>query len=315
MSLTNNPHLKSKVFVNVLSKFAKYLEIENVNEIIINQPGTIYIDKLGKYEAIQDDNLTEDLLNSFATQLANTRETQFNRKNPRLFTSIPGTNYRVTLVHSSILSGQSIQINIRIPNTTIFELEKFIISKELGTDITYAFLKSLVAQKKNVLISGGTGSGKTSLLNSLLQEMDISDRVVTIEDSPEIIVSNPNKTQLLVSKTENGIFTYEDGVDAANRLSPDRLFMGELDVRNTMPFLRLNNTGHTGSISTLHANSTEDAINAMKANAMLGHKIHDKEALNSFICSAIDYIIQIRKDRKKNERIITEVLDLKKMKW
>lgn len=95
------------------------------------------------------------------------------------------------------------------------------------------------------------------------------------------------------------------------RLRPDRLFLGEIDIRNTFSFLRVNNTGHTGNLSTLHANSPKDAVKAIITNTILGGGMgtSDPKILQDLIVTAIDYIIQIK--RVKNERIITDILDLK----
>ena len=166
-------------------------------------------------------------------------------------------------------------------------------------------------KKKNILLSGGTGSGKTSFLNSLMGEIDQNERVVTIEDSQELRVENINKTQLAVPKIATEIYSYQIAIDNAMRLRPDRLFLGEIDIRNTFSFLRVNNTGHAGNLSTLHANSPKDAIKAIKTNVILGGGLTsvDDKMLNSLIVTAIDYIIQI--ERVKNKRVVTDILNLK----
>lgn len=102
-----------------------------------------------------------------------------------------------------------------------------------------------------MLISGGTGSGKTSFLNSLLGEIDENQRVVSIEDSQELNLDHiKNKTQLAVPKDANEIYGYQKAINNALRLKPERLLLGEIDIRNTFSFLRINNTGHEGSLST-----------------------------------------------------------------
>ena len=106
--------------------------------------------------------------------------------------------------------------------------------------------------------------------------------------------------------------TDQIAIDNAMRLRPDRLFLGEIDIRNTFSFLRVNNTGHTGNLSTLHANSPKDAIKAIITNTILGGGLGgnvDNKTITDLIITAIDYIIQIQ--RVKNQRIITDILDLK----
>ena len=222
--------------------------------------------------------------------------------------------YRVQAQHKSSLFNSEIAICIRIPSKEIYPLESFILSEKcINNGWSYEKIKNLIHEKKNVLLSGGTGSGKTSFLNSLMGEIDPSERVVTIEDSQELRVENINKTQLAVPKIATEIYSYQVAIDNAMRLRPDRLFLGEIDIRNTFSFLRVNNTGHAGNLSTLHANNPKDAIKAIKTNIILGGGLSnvDESMLDSLIMTAIDYIIQIA--RVKNKRVITDILNLKEI--
>lgn len=178
---------------------------------------------------------------------------------------------------------------------------------------TYEKIKDLIKNKKNVLVSGGTGSGKTSFLNSLMGEIDPNERIVTIEDAQELYIENENKTQLAVPKEESEIYSYQTAINNAMRLRPDRLFLGEIDIRNTFTFLRVNNTGHAGNLSTLHANNPEDAIKAIITNIILGGGLQnpDNKMLTELIITAIDFIIQISRNKKTGTRDITDILDLK----
>ncbi len=103
----------------------------------------------------------------------------------------------------------------------------------------------------------------------MIENIPKNERVVTIEDSPELKISNEDQVNILVDKSGSGFFTYEDGLNAAMRMSPDRLLLGEIDTHNTALFLRLANTGHSGMISTLHANSVVDAFIAICQNINL----------------------------------------------
>ncbi|PUD79766.1 hypothetical protein C2R62_03135 [Helicobacter pylori] len=202
--------------------------------------------------------------------------------------------------------------NIRVPSNFKFEINAFKLSEKcLAKNITYDFLLNLVSAGKNILISGGTASGKTSFVNSLIENIPKNERVVTIEDSPELKISNEDQVNILVDKSGSGFFTYEDGLNAAMRMSPDRLLLGEIDTHNTALFLRLANTGHSGMISTLHANSVADAFIAICQNINLnkGGKPTPKETLLDYFCTGMDYVIQIKK--KGSDRIIDDVLNVK----
>ena len=144
-----------------------------------------------------------------------------------------------------------------------------------------------------------------------MDEIDPNERVVTIEDSQELRIDNRNKAQMAVPKKANENFSYQLAIDSAMRMRPDRLFLGEIDIRNTFSFLRVNNTGHTGNLSTMHANNPKDAVKAIITNTILGGGLGtpDPKILQDLIVTAIDYIVQIQ--RIKNDRVITDILNLK----
>ena len=303
------------VLAHKLEVLHPYLMLENANEIAINRPKEVYIYRAGKWEdPIYDDRLNFNFLNDFCQQLANLRKQKFNENNPSLSCELPKPylRYRVQAEHGRILFDSEIALNIRIPSKAKFALESFLLSQNvLNNGWTYEKIKKLIHTKKNILISGGTASGKTSFLNSLMGEIDMEERVVTIEDSMELLVLNPNQKRMAVPKQVNEIYGYADAINNAMRSSPDRLFLGEIDIRNTFSFLRINNTGHEGNLSTLHANNPQDAIKAIMVNVALGGdmKNSDNDMLMELITTAIDYIIQIKRIGK--ERYITDILNLK----
>lgn len=291
-----------------------YLKM-SANEIIFNKPKEVFIDLGDKWEIIQDEKLDYEFLSDFLSQLANKRMQRFNDKFPHLSCELPSpyNRYRVQAQHKSSLFNSEIAICIRIPSKKRFELENFELSDKVKSyGWTYEKIRELIRTKKNVLISGGTGSGKTSFLNSLMGEIDENERVVTIEDSQELNLEHiKNKTQLSVPKIENEIYGYAEAINNSLRLRPDRLFLGEIDIRNTFTFLRVNNTGHEGNLSTLHANNPQDAIKAIITNVIIGGSLQnpDKNMLMELITTAIDYIVQIQRVGKA--RIISDILYLK----
>ncbi|MCI7484347.1 ATPase, T2SS/T4P/T4SS family [Helicobacter sp. 10-6591] len=300
--------MRHKLLEVLLLKLNPYLQ-RDINEICFNQEKELWLGKNGEYERVIDEELNEQFLLNFCEQLATARNLYFNIEIPHLSCSIPHSRYRVNALHPSITANNAISINIRIPSEHKFPLENF----KLGEKCTFSYedIKNLVRDKKNILISGGTASGKTSFANSLIEEIGINERIVSVEDSPELHIKNPNKVQIVVSKNEATNYTYEKALNDCMRMSPDRLLLGEIDTRNTMLFLRLNNTGHSGSISTLHANSVEDAIYAITMNAKFsGANDVSNEAIVDYFIAAIDYVIQIK--RTKDGRVVDNVLNVKK---
>lgn len=228
---------------------------------------------------------------------------------PHLSCSIPSTNIRVQAQHPSITVSNQLALSMRVPSKTIFPITAFKLNDNLGFD--YEDIKQFIIQRKNILVSGGTGTGKTSFLNALLEFLPPDDRIVSVEDSPELRIKNNNKVQLLVAKNDQKAYTYKDGLNDAMRLRPDRIFVGEIDTRNTLLFLRLSNTGHEGMVSSIHANGVEEAIHAITLNAKFEGSSIEVKTLVEYFASAMDYVIQIKRVKEKG-RIIHSILDVKK---
>lgn len=300
----------SRILQVLVQKLHPYLS-QDINEIQFNGR-MMYLVKGSSYEKIEESLFDERFLMNFCEQLANSRNLFFNLQVPHLSCSIPHTRYRVNALHPSITAQNKIALCIRVPNESKFPIQAFKLGKKVQEKgISYEDILNLVIEAKNILVSGGTASGKTSFVNSLIEKIPLDERVITIEDSPELHLKNPNLVSILVGKNEDSNYSYETALNDAMRMSPQRLLLGEIDTKNVSLFLRLANTGHSGIISTLHSNSVQDAIFAINLNIKIGSKkdIDSKDLLDFFI-RGMDNIIQIKKIG--NERVIEDVLDVKK---
>lgn len=300
----------SRILQVLVQKLHPYLS-QDINEIQFNGR-MMYLVKGSSYEKIEESLFDERFLMNFCEQLANSRNLFFNLQVPHLSCSIPHTRYRVNALHPSITAQNKIALCIRVPNESKFPIQAFKLGEKVQEKgISYETILNLVIQAKNILVSGGTASGKTSFVNSLIEKIPLDERVITIEDSPELHLKNPNLVSILVGKNEDSNYSYETALNDAMRMSPQRLLLGEIDTKNVSLFLRLANTGHSGMISTLHSNSVQDAIFAINLNIKIGSKkdIDSKDLLDFFI-RGMDNIIQIKKIG--NERVIEDVLDVKK---
>lgn len=300
----------SRILQVLVQKLHPYLS-QDINEIQFNGR-MMYLVKGSSYEKIEEPLFDERFLMNFCEQLANSRNLFFNLQVPHLSCSIPHTRYRVNALHPSITAQNKIALCIRVPNESKFPIQAFKLGKKVQEKgISYENILDLVIQAKNILVSGGTASGKTSFVNSLIEKIPLDERVITIEDSPELHLKTPNLVSILVGKNEDSNYSYETALNDAMRMSPQRLLLGEIDTKNVSLFLRLANTGHSGMISTLHSNSVQDAIFAINLNIKIGSKkdIDSKDLLDFFI-RGMDNIIQIKKIG--NERVIEDVLDVKK---
>lgn len=302
---------KSLVLGHLLEVWQSYFQMEGITEIVVNKPKELYLDIHNNFQKVIDEKINEYFLMDFVEQLATHRNLFFNLNVPHLSCSVPDSNIRVQALHPSITAQNHLSLTMRIPSKQIFGIESFVIAENLANKgITYEYLKNLIVSKKNILVSGGTGSGKTSFINALLQYLPQDERIVSIEDSAELRISNPNLVSIIVSKNDQTTYSYKDGLNDAMRMRPDRIFVGEIDTRNTMLFLRLSNTGHDGMVSTIHSNSVEEAIHAITLNAKFNGSDIDVKNIVEYFASAIDFVIQIKKSPQG--RIIHSILDVKK---
>lgn len=270
-----------------LSFLKEYFQRTCWTELIIHSNKLIQIHDENH---LQD--LTEEDYQKSLEYMAYQKSVQWNYKTPfaSFKANLFGTDVRVTLIHKSCNPNEISKAYIRRLNTNVLPLDSFKIDQDLQ-----GFLTDLISSKKNIMISGATASGKTSLLNSLISFCDENEHIVILEDTHELITKSKRTTYLL-SEEESGK-SLLDYCAYAMRLSPDRIILGELRSSEIRPFLLAMNTGHKGLLSSIHANSAVDCIDRMN----LLFQIYSKgttisyEIINSLICENLDYIIHLEK--------------------
>jgi type IV secretion system protein VirB11 len=318
------------VYINrYLDIFRAFLDDPKVSEICVNRPGEVWIERMGmpSMERIENDAITPDALQNLARQIARVSSQAVNDECPLLSASL-STGERVQIVLQP-LSRHGIALSIRKQVTRdmcfddyakagAFEAIELVtdINKGLGDQHLRAlaeqkkfreFISEAAKAKKNILISGGTSTGKTTFLNAILKEIDPNERILTIEDTPEVCPPHKNHLSLIASKGGQGAakVTIQDLLEAALRLRPDRILLGELRGREAYTFLRAVNTGHPGSLTTVHADTPRGALEqiglmVMQANLGLRH-----DQVMDYIKSIVDIVIQLR--RIGGKRVISEV--------
>lgn len=275
-----------------------FLKILNWEEIIVHSEIQIQIFKKNERQ-FQTISLPPEDYQLSLEILAYKNQQKWHLNDPfvSFHTSVSQFRLRMTLVHSS-LSGQGpSKLSIRRHQHSQIEISSFFQQKRIEELVI-----DLVKAKKNILIAGSTGSGKTSFLNSLLSQIEQDEHVIVMEDTPEIESSNFQWTHWMSQQKEG--YTLKDFCSFALRMRPDRMVIGELRSHEIVPFILSMNTGHSGLMSTIHANSALETFARLKTLFALyaDQKNIREDLLNELIVKGLNFIIFI-KDKKVVEVI------------
>ncbi len=306
ISVNDKDYISKRVFDSIrgLDVLEGFLRDDCITEIMVNGTDNIFIEKLGSL--YQSDSCFEDekRLNDTAMRIASKSNRIVNAKNPILDTVLDDGS-RVCVVLSPVSkNGTSITIRKFYDNPLTMEdlINGGTISEEAAD-----YLINAVKQKKNIFMSGGTGSGKTTLLGILGNYIDEDERVVTIEDSAELNLSKIKNWVRLETRGSNtsgdGEITIRRLIKTALRMRPDRLIVGEVRSDEAIDMLQALNTGHAGSLSTGHANSSKDMISRLETMVLYGLDI-PIQAIRGQIASALDIIVHLSRMKDKSRKVI-----------
>ncbi len=278
---------------------------ENVTEVMINGYNNIFIEKNGKLLKLDDRFDSEEKLNDIIQRIVGKAGREVNQANPIVDTRLPdGSRVNVVLPPIS-LDGAT--VTIRKFSKTPMTMERLIEYNSITKEIADV-LKYLVEAKYNIFISGGTGSGKTTFLNALSNFIPKDERVITIEDSAELQIVGIENLVRLETRNANttgvGELTIRDLIKSALRMRPERIVVGEVRGKEALDMLQAMNTGHDGSLSTGHANSTIDMLSRLETMVLTGSEGLPLIAVRQQIASAIDIIIHLSRMRDKTRRTV-----------
>lgn len=300
-----------------LAPFEKWLGEPDVTEIIVNRPREVWVEQSGVMHSEEVPALDDVLLQRLAEQVARVTNQGISRERPLLAATLPN-GARVQFVAPTATRGHwALAIRrhcmVELP-LEAYETLPAASDAELRIDAEadpIGFLKEAVRKRKTILISGGTSSGKTTFLNALLREVPVNERVVLVEDTPEIQLHGPVDLGLVAVKGELGEarIDAEDLLQAALRLRPDRILLGELRGKEAVSFLRAVNTGHPGSFSTIHANTPAGALEQLALMVMQAGLGLSRADTIVYARSVIDIIVQLGRDGGK--RGIVEIKQLR----
>lgn len=308
------------VLNEALKPILHLLQNDKIVEISVNKPRQVFIEELGKphMEYVEIPDLTEQAILHIGQRVATATKQSINEQTPILSASIDHFKARIQVVlPPAAPEGGAISVRRQVLND--FSLEQY---NELGAfdavklageeeDIIdtklrdllkkadyYSFIKTAISNRKTIMISGGTSSGKTTFLNACLKSVDDNERVITIEDTRELLPPQKNALHLVASKGGQGTanVSVQDLLESTLRMRPDRLFVGEIRGSEAFTFLQAINTGHPGSMSTVHANNPQMAYERLAMMMMQSGLTNGfaKSDLLDYIKMVIPIVVQVK---------------------
>ena len=286
---------------------------DTITEVMINGPDNIFIEQKGRVHKLETTFESERRLEDVIQRIVGLAGREVNQANPIVDTRLPdGSRVNVVLPPISLVGPV---VTIRKFSKNPMTIEKLIEYGSLTRPIA-DFLEILVKARYNIFVCGGTGSGKTTFLNALSNYIPKDERIITIEDSAELQIENvPNLVSLETRNANSagaGAITIRDLIKSSLRMRPERIIVGEVRGAEALDMLQAMNTGHDGSLSTGHANSTRDMLSRLEPMVLQGAAGLPLAAIRQQISSAVDIIIHLSRlrDHSRKTMAITEVLGL-----
>ncbi|MCA1042482.1 CpaF family protein [Bacillus infantis] len=291
-------HDKELLLTRIIDESIGYGPLEpllndaTITEILINGPKEIYIEKLGKLQpapiSFRDDSHVRHVIDRIVAPLGR----RIDDSSPMVDARLPDGSRVNAVIPPISLNGPL--VSIRKFRKDPFKMSDLLNFETLNDDMS-VFLDAIVKSKLNVLISGGTGSGKTTLLNVLGNSIPAKERVITIEDSAELRLDKPNVVGM-EARPENmegeGEITIRHLVKNSLRMRPDRIIVGEVRGAEAFDMLQAMNTGHEGSITTVHANTPFDALRRVEGMVIMAGMDLPSSIIREYIVGALDIIVQ-----------------------
>lgn len=311
-----------------LAPLQRLFEREGVSEISINRPQEVWVEVRGDMFREEIPDFDVEHLKMLARLIAQSTEQKVSEESPLLSANLPG-GYRVQVVYPPACEAGNVVLSIRkqtiinmdldqyeaigaFQNTIIGDFEDETdqrLKDLLDRGEVKQFIHEAVRAKKNIIISGGTSTGKTTFMNATLKAIPETERVITVEDAREINLSHlPNHVHLVASKGGQGRaqVAVQDLIEACLRLRPDRIIVGELRGKEAFSFLRAVNTGHPGSIATLHADSPALAFEQLLLMVMQASLGLTRDQIAEYVHSIIHIVIQLKRGAK-GKRFVSEI--------
>lgn len=280
----------------------------DISEIMVNGPDRVFIERAGHLQAVPDVKLTAQSLTVAVKNIARRLGDDISESKPILDSRLPdGSRVAAVLPPCSI---HGVALTIRKFNSHKFRMKDLVAAGTLTAELA-AQLAEHVLGRKNILICGGTGTGKTTLLNSLSEFIPEHERIVLIEDTAEIQIQKDNIVRFEARREQNGVpaVTIRDLLKATLRHRPDRIILGEIRGGEAFELLQLLNTGHSGTLSTVHANSATQGLSRFTTCVMQSGIEMTYSSIKSNIADSLNLLVQI--ERRPGKRFVSEVLEIR----
>ena len=302
-------------FVNEMTGYGPLeplLKDDSIADIMVNGPDRVFIEVRGKISQSDIRFRNNDQLASIAQKIAAQVGRRIDESSPLVDCRLPDGS-RVNIVFPP-LALDGVCMSIRKFSRRRFDFSALVENGSMSRPVARV-LEIAARSRLNIIVSGGTGSGKTTLLNALSRLIDHGERIVTIEDAAELQLQQPHVVRLETRPPNlegHGEITQRDLVKNALRMRPDRIILGETRGGEAFDMLQAMNTGHDGSISTVHANTPRDALTRIENMVQMGVANLPHSAIRTQIASAVDLIIQVERMRDGQRRVtyVTEVCGL-----
>ncbi len=296
--------------INGYGPLTELLRDKDITEIMVNSPNEIYVELDGK--VIKDESISfinDDHIVRVVQRLIQPIGKTIDTAHPMVDARLDDGSRLNAILPPLSLNGPV--VTIRKFKSELVDIEDFLRTGTL-TPYMARFLEACVHAKLNILVVGGTGAGKTTLLNVLSSFCDVDDRIITIEDAAELKLKQPHVISLETRSNNyegEGAITIRDLVINSLRMRPDRIIVGEVRGKEAFDMLQAMNTGHEGSMTTMHANSPEDALNRLETMVLMNGVEIPVAAIREYIEGAIQIVVQVKRlsDGRRRISSITEI--------
>ncbi|MCR4514971.1 CpaF family protein [Aeromicrobium sp. 50.2.37] len=295
-----------------LGPLERMLEDDSITEIMVNRFDQVYVERRGRLTQVATRFASEEHLRRVIERIVSKVGRRIDESSPLVDARLPDGSRVNAVIPPLAVDGSSLTIRK-------FSKDPFTVSDLIGfgsmTEQMAQLLHACVQAKLNILVSGGTGTGKTTLLNVLSRFIPAGERIVTIEDAVELNLQQPHVVRMEARPANiegSGEVTIRDLVRNSLRMRPDRIVVGECRGGEALDMLQAMNTGHDGSLSTLHANSPRDAMSRLETLVLMAGMDLPLRAIREQAASAVDLIVQIQRLRDGTRRVVnvTEVMGL-----